>query len=61
VQAAASATIADIGRIGGDGGVVVLDGAGRIAYAMNTSGMYRGWVTSRQPAATAIYSNEPGP
>jgi beta-aspartyl-peptidase (threonine type) len=61
VQSAASATIADIAGIGGDGGVVAMDGAGRIAYAMNTSGMYRGWVTSRQPARTAIYSNEPGP
>jgi beta-aspartyl-peptidase (threonine type) len=61
VQAAASATIADIARIGGDGGVVAMDGAGHIAYAMNTSGMYRGWVTSRLAAKTAIYSNEPGP
>lgn len=60
-QAAASATIADIGSIGGDGGVIVLDGDGRIAFAMNTSGMYRGWVTSTLPASTAIYSNERGP
>jgi hypothetical protein len=28
---------------------------------MNSSGMYRGWVTSAIPAATAIYSNEAGP
>jgi beta-aspartyl-peptidase (threonine type) len=61
VQAAASATIAGIAGLGGDGGVVAMDGAGRIAYAMNTSGMYRGWVTSTRPAKTAIYSNEPGP
>ncbi|HET9862911.1 MAG TPA: isoaspartyl peptidase/L-asparaginase [Steroidobacteraceae bacterium] len=61
VQAAAAATIGDIASIGGDGGIVAMDGAGRIAYAMNTSGMYRGWVTSSSPARTAIYSNEPGP
>ena len=61
VQSAASATIADIGSIGGDGGLIAIDGAGRIAFAMNTSGMYRGWVTSSVPAGTAIYSNEPGP
>ena len=61
VQAAAAATIANIGDIGGDGGVIAIDGAGRIAFAMNTSGMYRGWVTSDAAAATAIYSNEPGP
>ncbi len=32
-----------------------------IAFAMNSSGMYRGWVTSTKPAATAIYSDEKGP
>ena len=61
VKSAASATIADIGGLGGDGGLIAMDGAGRIAFAMNTSGMYRGWVTSALPAGTAIYSNEPGP
>jgi len=61
VQAAAAATIADIGNLGGDGGVIALDGAGRIAFAMNSSGMYRGWVTSAVPPATAIYSSEAGP
>jgi len=61
VQAAAAATIANIGDIGGDGGLIAIDGAGSIAFAMNTSGMYRGWVRSDAAAATAIYSNEPGP
>jgi len=61
VQAAAAATIANIGDIGGDGGLIAIDGAGSIAFAMNTSGMYRGWVASETPASTAIYSNEAGP
>jgi L-asparaginase / beta-aspartyl-peptidase len=61
VQAAAAATIADIGNLGGDGGVIALDGMGRIAFAMNSSGMYRGWVTSAVPPGTAIYSSEAGP
>jgi beta-aspartyl-peptidase (threonine type) len=61
VQAAADATIADIGTLGGDGGLIALDGGGRIAFAMNSSGMYRGWVSSTQPAGTAIYSSEKGP
>jgi L-asparaginase / beta-aspartyl-peptidase len=61
VQAAATATIADIGDIGGDGGVIAMDGKGQIAFAMNSSGMYRGWVTSSQAPATAIYSAESGP
>lgn len=60
-QEAADATIADIASIGGDGGLIVMDISGGIAFAMNTSGMYRGWVTSNVPAGTAIYSNEKGP
>lgn len=61
IQAAAEATIADIGAIGGDGGVIAMDGHGRIGFAMNSSGMYRGWVTSSVPAGTAIYSDEKDP
>jgi beta-aspartyl-peptidase (threonine type) len=61
VLSAARATIRDIGDMGGDGGVIAMDGAGQIAFAMNSPGMYRGWVTSTKPAATAIYSDEPGP
>jgi beta-aspartyl-peptidase (threonine type) len=61
VQSAAAATIENIGNIGGDGGVIAIDGQGSIAFAMNSSGMYRGWVTSDGAATTAIYSNEPGP
>jgi beta-aspartyl-peptidase (threonine type) len=60
-QQAADATIADIGSLGGDGGVIVMDGSGGIAFSMNSSGMYRGWVTSSAPASTAIYSDEKGP
>ena len=58
VQAAADATIADIGSLGGDGGLIALDARGRVAFAMNTSGMYRGFVSSTQPARTAIYATE---
>src|SRR5688572_11193229 len=61
VSAAAAATIGDIGALGGDGGLIALDGAGNIGFAMNSSGMYRGWVTAGQTAATAIYSDEAGP
>ena len=61
IQSAADATIANIGSIGGDGGLIAMDAAGRIAFAMNTPGMYRGWVTSELPATTAIYAGESGP
>jgi beta-aspartyl-peptidase (threonine type) len=58
VQEALDATIADIGQLGGDGGMVAIDGAGNVAFSMNTSGMYRGSVSSESAAQTAIYSDE---
>jgi len=57
-QAAADAEIADVGSIGGDGGVIVMSPTGAPAFAMNTSGMYRGFVSSASPAAVAIYGDE---
>ena len=60
VQNALEATIADIGSLGGDGGMIAMDASGKIAFAMNTSGMYRGWITSSSAAKTAIYSDERG-
>ena len=58
IQAAADATIASIGALGGDGGLIAMDAGGRIAFAMNSSGMYRGWITSGGAAQTAIYASE---
>lgn len=58
VQAALDATLADIGSLGGEGGMIAMDAAGRVAFSMNTSGMYRGWVSSLTDAKTAIYADE---
>jgi beta-aspartyl-peptidase (threonine type) len=58
VQAAADATIASIGAIGGDGGLIAMDATGRIAFAMNSPGMYRGSISSAASAKTAIYAGE---
>ena len=58
VQAAAEAEIADVGSIGGDGGVIVMGLNGTPAFAMNTSGMYRGAVSSNTPTRVAIYADE---
>jgi beta-aspartyl-peptidase (threonine type) len=57
-QAAAGAEIADVGSIGGDGGVIVMGLNGAPAFAINTSGMYRGAVSSGEPARVAIYGDE---
>jgi beta-aspartyl-peptidase (threonine type) len=58
VQAAAEAEIADVGSIGGDGGVIVMGLTGTPAFAMNTSGMYRGTASSKTAARIAIYADE---
>ena len=61
VKDAADDTMEAIGDIGGDGGLIAIDGAGHAAFSMNTEGMYRGLVTSTLPARTAIYAGEPLP
>jgi beta-aspartyl-peptidase (threonine type) len=58
LEAAASNTIKDIGAIGGDGGLIAIDARGHVAFAMNSPGMYRGAVSAREAARTAIYADE---
>jgi L-asparaginase / beta-aspartyl-peptidase len=58
VQAAADSTIADIATLGGEGALVAMDAQGQVAFAMNSSGMYRGSIGSSSSAHTAIYSTE---
>ncbi|MEH3036570.1 MAG: isoaspartyl peptidase/L-asparaginase [Sphingomonas adhaesiva] len=55
---AARDTIAEVGEIGGDGGLIAMDGDGHVAFAMNSEGMYRGTVSSDKAARTAIYAGE---
>ncbi|MDP4576135.1 isoaspartyl peptidase/L-asparaginase [Qipengyuania sp. G39] len=52
------AVIADVGQLGGDGGVIVLTPEGHALYAMNTAGMYRGRATSTGESEVAIYADE---
>lgn len=62
VQQAADGTMASITKIGGDGGLIAIDGEGRAAFGMNDLGMYRGAISSSAPTPrTAIYANEPSP
>ncbi|WP_312687334.1 isoaspartyl peptidase/L-asparaginase family protein [Brevundimonas nasdae] len=58
VQTAAQAEIDEVGAIGGDGGVIVMGRDGTPAFAMNTSGMYRGAASSNTTARVAIYADE---
>lgn len=46
VREASEETIAEIGDIGGTGGLIALDRHGNYAAPFNTSGMYRGMITA---------------
>jgi beta-aspartyl-peptidase (threonine type) len=55
---AAAALITDVGALGGDGGVIVLDRSGRHAFAMNTSGMYRAYLADGGEPLIGIYADD---
>jgi beta-aspartyl-peptidase (threonine type) len=57
-QAAGQAEVDDALSLGGSGGVIVMDSAGQPAFAMTSPGMYRGAVSSSEPARVAIYGDE---
>ena len=52
---AAAAVIAELGRIGGSGGLVAIGRDGAVALPFNCAGMYRGYVRSDGIVYTAIY------
>jgi beta-aspartyl-peptidase (threonine type) len=58
VGRAAQNAIDKVGQLGGDGGVIALDGRGRLAMPFNTEGMYRGYVTEDGDMVTKIYRDE---
>src|SRR5207244_13639681 len=55
LPAAAGAVIAELGRIGGSGGLVAVGRDGEVALPFNCSGMYRGNVKGDGIVYTAIY------
>ena len=54
-QAAADAVIAEVGALGGDGGVIVAAPDGATAFAFNTGGMYRARADSAGLHEVAIF------
>ncbi|NMM48972.1 isoaspartyl peptidase/L-asparaginase family protein [Marinigracilibium pacificum] len=44
-------------ELGGEGGIIGIDGKGNIVFSFNCEGMYRGKVTEGLPAETMIYKN----
>jgi len=55
-QTAADAVIAEVGALGGDGGVIVAEPGGRTVFAFNTPGMYRGRADSGGAREVAIFA-----
>ena len=58
-QQAADAVIAEIGALGGDGGVIVAAPDGTTVFAFNTPGMYRGRADSSGAREVAIFAADP--
>ena len=56
-RAAADAVIAEVGSLGGSGGVIVVTPTGESVYAFNTPGMYRG-MASPQGRSVAIFAGD---
>jgi L-asparaginase / beta-aspartyl-peptidase len=57
VDAAAEVALDEVAALGGDGGVVVIDGQGVPGFVFNSAGMYRG-VIDASGAKVAIYGEE---
>jgi beta-aspartyl-peptidase (threonine type) len=55
IAEAAAATIAKVGALGGDGGVIAIDRHGNVALPFNTPGMYRGHRLEGRDAEIAIF------
>jgi beta-aspartyl-peptidase (threonine type) len=54
--ATAAATVVDaLGRVGGSGGLIAIDWAGRVALPFNCAGMYRGTIGADGIPRTAIW------
>ncbi|WP_196939220.1 isoaspartyl peptidase/L-asparaginase family protein [Sphingobacterium pedocola] len=55
VVEATKQVIEEIGELGGDGGIITLNKAGKVAMEFNTSGMYRGTVDENGKISIYIY------
>lgn len=57
LQEAADAVIEKVGKLGGKGGLITLDKAGRVAMSFSTAGMYRGRVGEDGKPIIEIYKD----
>jgi beta-aspartyl-peptidase (threonine type) len=61
LERAANEVVAELGCIGGQGGIIAVDRTGAVALPFNSPGMYRGTIRAGGVALTAIYQEEPCP
>ncbi len=59
VDNAARAVLAEVKKCGGDGGLIAVDGFGRISMPYNSDGMKRAAVSSSMPAVVRVFETEP--
>lgn len=59
-EEAARKVLLDLGKLGGEGGVIVLGTDGVAALAFHSPGMYRGVITEDGRTTLAIYEDGPG-
>lgn len=55
ITVAAENALGQVEALGGDGGVIVMGGAGEYAYVFNSAGMYRGMMDASGTLETAIF------
>lgn len=58
VEQAAGDVVAELGRVGGSGGLVAVDSLGRVSLPFNSTGMYRGVATEDGTFLTAIHRED---
>jgi beta-aspartyl-peptidase (threonine type) len=59
ITAAANTALAEVAALGGDGGVIVIDGEGNPGFVFNSAGMYRGMIDA-DGSSVAIFGEKPG-
>ncbi|WP_057883732.1 isoaspartyl peptidase/L-asparaginase family protein [Tsuneonella troitsensis] len=58
LQGIVDGVIAEVGELGGSGGVIVVSPSGEPVFSMNSQGMYRGRATAAGLSEVAIFSDE---
>jgi len=56
IVAASDSALAEVAALGGDGGVIVIDGQGNAGFSFNSAGMYRGIIDAKG-STVAIYGD----